>query len=312
MKYFLIISLIVSLTSCNTDTKDYDAAGYFEAQEIIVSAEQNGRILELHIEEGETLNADQVIGQIEVEGQKLQKEQVLSTKSSLLEKTVTATDQIQVARKQLSAQQAQLDHLQREQNRTANLVSADAAPQKNLDDINAQITQIKRQMAVTREQIKVYQTQSDTQNKNVLSQEKPLQKSADVIQFQIDKGTIINPIKGTVLTEYARAGEFANVGKPLYKIADLDVLNLKAYVSGEQLPEIKLGQKVKLRIDQGKGDYKMYDGVVTWIASKSEFTPKTIQTKKERVNLVYAIKVKVENDGYLKLGMYGELIFQEK
>lgn len=309
MKRILIFSLISFIVSCENDGVNYDAAGYFEADEVIVSAEQNGRILSLEIEEGEEVSANEVVGQIEVEGQKLQKEQILATKSSLKEKTGTATFQVEMARKQLSAQQAQLDHLRSERNRTSNLVKADAAPRKSLDDLDAQITQIQREMAVTQEQIKVYLDQSSTQNTNVMSQEEPLQKSADVIQYQIDKGSVVNPISGVVLTEYARTGELAMIGKPLYKVANLDRVNLKAYVSGDQLPQIQLGQKVKVQIDQGEDGFKTYEGIIQWISSESEFTPKTIQTKKERVNLVYAIKITVENDGFLKLGMYGEVLF---
>ncbi|MGI9525491.1 MAG: HlyD family secretion protein [Weeksellaceae bacterium] len=308
MKNILYLTLIIILVSCNNNKVDFDASGYFEADEVIVSAEQNGKILDLKVEEGQTLQANQAVGQIDVEGQRLQKEQVLAFKSSLQDKTVSATDQVKVAEKQLSAQQAQLNHLLQEQIRTQNLVDADAAPRKNLDDINAQITQLRRQMAVTREQINVYKTHSATQNKSVMSEAEPLEKNAEVIQYQIDKGTVINPISGTVLTTYANEGELASMGKPLYKIANLDHIYLKAYVSGEQLPDLKLNQEVTVRIDNGEEGYKNYQGIVQWISSEAEFTPKTIQTKKERANLVYAIKVKVVNDGFLKVGMYGEVI----
>ncbi|MXV38155.1 HlyD family efflux transporter periplasmic adaptor subunit [Flavobacteriaceae bacterium Ap0902] len=308
MKNIFYLTLITLFVSCDNNVVDFDASGYFEADEVIVSAEQNGKILDLNVAEGQTLQANQAVGQIDVEGQRLQKEQVLASKSSLQDKTVSTTDQVKVAEKQLSAQQAQLNHLLQEQSRTQNLVDADAAPRKNLDDINAQITQIRRQMAVTREQINVYKTQSETQNKSVLSEEEPLEKNAEIIQYQIDKGTVVNPIAGTVLTTYANEGELASMGKPLYKIANLDNIYLKAYVSGDQLPNLKLNQEVTVRIDHGEDGYKNYKGFVQWISSDAEFTPKTIQTKKERANLVYAIKVKVANDGYLKLGMYGEVI----
>jgi HlyD family secretion protein len=150
----------------------------------------------------------------------------------------------------------------------------------------------------------------NTQNRSILSEKAPMEKAAAQLQEQINKGQVINPINGTVLTNYALQGEMQTVGKPLYKIANTETLDLKAYVTGVQLPQIKVGQQVTVRIDDGKEGYKEYAGTITWISSKSEFTPKTIQTKDERANLVYAIKVNVKNDGYLKIGMYGEVLFK--
>ena len=152
-------------------------------------------------------------------------------------------------------------------------------------------------------------TNINTQNRNVLSQEAPLQKNAQAVQEQINQGEIINPIAGTVLVNYALKGEMQTFGKPLYKIANTDVLTLKAYITGDQLTQIKLGQQVTVRTDAGEGAQRTYQGEITHISNKAEFTPKTIQTKSERANLVYAIKVKVKNDGYLKIGMYGEVVF---
>lgn len=312
-KHFLpaIFSISILLLSCK-ENKDFDAAGNFEADEVIVSAQQNGTILTFDITEGQRLEKNQVIGQIDVEAQRLQKEQTQATISALQQKTVTPKAQIEVVRKQMAAQQVQMDQLQHEKKRTQNLVNADAAPRKQLDDIIASINQLNSQMAATRAQVELYQTNAATQNRSILSERAPIERSAAVIQNQIEKGQIMNPLAGTVLTKYAMAGEMATPGRPLYKIANIDTLNLKAYVTGQQLPQLKIGQTVTARIDDGKGGYKNYPGVISWISDKAEFTPKTIQTKKERENLVYAIKVRVNNDGFLKIGMYGEVLFNSE
>ena len=162
-------------------------------------------------------------------------------------------------------------------------------------------------MAVTQQQINVKKNDIATQNRSILSEAEPLKKRVAQLEDQQQRANIVNPVSGTVITKYAEAGEITSSGKALYKIADLSELNLRAYVTGVQLPTIKLGQQVKVMIDQGEKKYKEYTGNIIWISDKAEFTPKTIQTKEERANLVYAIKVKVKNDGYLKIGMYGEV-----
>ena len=303
----LVVWLIMA--SCNGNKVNYDAAGNFEADEVIVSAQQNGQLLSFSVHEGDVLKEGAVVGQIDMTVQQLQKEQTEATISSLREKTSSASDQVNVVKKQLAAQQTQLDNLYRERERSRNLVKADAAPRKQLDDITAQIDQLRKQMAVTRQQISLYQSNTATQNRSILSEKAPLEKAAAQLQAQINKGQIVNPITGTVLTRYMLKGEMAVVGKPLYKIADTDTLFLKAYITGAQLPLVKTGQQVQVRIDQTKKKYKTYTGTIVWISDKSEFTPKTIQTKDERANLVYAIKVSVKNDDYLKIGMYGEVLF---
>ena len=164
-----------------------------------------------------------------------------------------------------------------------------------------------KQIAVTRQQIVVNKSNINTQNRGILSESEPLKKRVAQLEDQLQRSKILNPINGNVLAKYAEAGEVVSTGKALYKIADLSFVNLRAYITGDMLPQIKLGQKVNVLIDQGKSDYKNYEGTIIWIADKAEFTPKTIQTKEERANLVYAIKVKVKNDGYLKIGMYGEV-----
>ena len=295
--------------SCNGNKANYDASGNFEADEVMVSAQQNGQLLSFSVHEGDELMEGAVVGQIDMTVQQLQKEQTEASIAALQQKTGSAAEQVKVAATQLAAQQIQLDNLYRERERSQNLVKADAAPRKQLDDINAQVDQLQKQMAVTKEQINLYHSNTATQNRSILSEKAPLEKAAQQLQAQIDKGQIVNPVAGTVLTNYALRGEMAVVGKPLYKIADTDTLFLKAYITGNQLPVIKTGQQVQVRVDQGEKKYKSYPGTIIWISDKSEFTPKTIQTKEERANLVYAIKVSVKNDGYLKIGMYGEVLF---
>ncbi|MFT4024918.1 MAG: HlyD family efflux transporter periplasmic adaptor subunit, partial [Flavihumibacter sp.] len=163
--------------------------------------------------------------------------------------------------------------------------------------------------SVTRQQRTLNNYNTGTQNRSILSERAPLEKTVAQFDEQLAKAQVINPVTGTVLTNYALQGEMQVIGKPLYKIANTDTLTLRAYITGEQLPQVKLGQQVRTRIDQGRNNYKEYPGTITWIAAKAEFSPKTIQTKNERANLVYAIKVKVKNDGYLKIGMYGEVIW---
>lgn len=311
MRYNSIAGLAVWMVfaSCNGNKINYDAAGNFEADEVIVSAQQSGQLLYFSVHEGDVLNEGTVVGQIDMTVQQLQKEQTEASISSLKQKTSSASDQVNVVKKQLAAQQTQLNNLYREKERSQNLVKADAAPRKQLDDIDAQIAQLQKQMAVTREQINLYQSNTATQNRSILSEKAPLEKAVQQLQAQISKGQIVNPITGTVLTRYALKGEMAVLGKPLYKIADTDTLFLRAYITGTQLPLIKTGQQVQVRIDQGEKKYKTYAGTIIWVSDKSEFTPKTIQTKDERANLVYAVKVSVKNDGYLKIGMYGEVLF---
>ncbi|EIW94091.1 HlyD family secretion protein [Capnocytophaga sp. oral taxon 412 str. F0487] len=309
MKKITLITALAALIACNHKNK-FDASGNFEADEVIVSAQQTGQLIDYDVEEGKTLTEGQKVGQINVALLKIQKEQVEVTIASLKEKTQNPADQVALIRSQLEVQRAQLAQQERELTRTQNLVRGGAATQKQLDDLSALIDQLRKQIAVTENQLKVSLTNINTQNRNVLSQEAPLQKNAEAVQEQINQGEIINPIAGTVLTNYALKGEMQTFGKPLYKIANTDVLTLKAYITGDQLSQIKLGQQVTVRTDAGKSEYRTYQGEIIWISQKSEFTPKTIQTKSERANLVYAIKVKVKNDGYLKIGMYGEVVFK--
>lgn len=313
MKYNLLLALaaVMLMGACGKGQLEYDASGNFEADEVIVSAEQNGELLSFTVNEGDKLTAGQVVGQIDVTMATLQKAQVEASIKALKEKTNDPLPQAELVKRQLVVQEAQLQQQYHERKRTENLVKSDAATKKQLDDINAQIDQLEKQLNVTRQQIKLNNSNTATQNRSILSEKAPLEKAIAQYAEQISKGQVVNPVTGVVLSRYALRGEMAAVGKPLYKIANIDTLNLKAYVTGITLPQIKLGQPVQVRIDQGSKSYKSYPGVITWIADKSEFTPKTIQTKNERANLVYAIKVRVKNDGYLKIGMYGEMLINK-
>ena len=301
--------MIVLAASCSQKKIDTDASGVFESDEVIVSAEQNGKILSFPIQEGDTLAKDAKIGNIDMSNTMLQKQQVQATIAALHDKTTNPLPQTELVERQLAVQESQLAQQLRERTRTENLLKADAATQKQLDDINSTIDQLQKQIAVSKQQIALDRSNIATQNRTVYSEQAPLEKSVAQIQDNIDKGQIINPIKGTVLTKYALEGEMTTMGKALYKIANLDTLTLRAYVTGSQLTQVKLGQTVKVYSDEGANQYREYPAEVYWISDKSEFTPKTIQTRDERANLVYAVKIHVKNDGYLKLGMYGEVKF---
>jgi HlyD family secretion protein len=246
---------------------------------------------------------------VDPSGLSLQKQEVEATIQSLGQQTANVEPQVKMLEDQLTVQQSQLANLLHEKTRVENLLKQDAATGKQLDDINAQIDVVNKQMSVTEQQINVQKNNVGTQNRGILSQGKPLEKKAAQIQDLLEKTNITNPIAGTVITKYAEAGEITATGKALYKIADLSVMTLRAYISGTQLSQVKLRQQVTVLIDDGASKYKEFPGTLTWISDKAEFTPKTIQTKDERANLVYAVKIKVKYDGYIKIGMYGEVKF---
>lgn len=316
-------AILLAMVSCSNSKNKFDATGSFEADEVIVSAEQSGKILRLDIEEGEVLNANSIIGQIDVAALYLQKEQTEASVNAIAQKVNDATPQVEVLQSQMSFQSAQIETLNqqlmilnKEVLRTQKLVAADAATQKQLDDVTGQqsilqkqITVAKEQLGVLKQQIVAAKSNVNIQNRGVLSEVAPNEKRIALIEEQISRGEIRNLKAGTVLSKYAMAGEYATIGKPLYKIADLSTITLRAYITGNQLPLVKLNQSVKVFTDDGNGSFKASTGVITWINSKAEFTPKTIQTKDERANLVYAIKVKLKNDGSYKIGMYGEIKF---
>lgn len=307
MKYTVILFSIFVLTSCSSNKMKSDASGTFEADEVVVSAEVPGRILNFNVEEGSNFKKDSVVGTIDSVTIALQKEQVQASIAALSERTSNVEPTVKLLQDQLLVQESQLKTMEREKARTENLVKQDAATTKQLDDINAQIDVLQKQIIVTRQQINVQRGNFNTQNKGILSESEPLRKRVAQLNDQLNRTSIVNPVAGTVIAKYAEAGEVVSTGKALYKIADLSYLNLRAYLTGDLLPSVKLGQKVAVLIDDPKEEYRKYEGTIIWISDKAEFTPKTIQTKEERANLVYAIKVRVKNDGFLKIGMYGEV-----
>ena len=294
LKHFTI-SLIVLLAACNNSENGFDASGAFEAEETIISAEATGKILRFDIEEGQVLKMGQPIGFIDSTQLYLKKKQFQSQIRSTLSQRPDISSQ-------LAALQVQLQSTEREQTRIANLLKGGAATQKQLDDISSQVEMIKKQ-------IKAQQSSLGITTESITRQASPLQVQIEQTEDQLSKCRLVSPMNGTVLTKYAEVHEMANPGKPLYKIADLSHLTLRAYITGGQLSSVKLNQKVKVMVDSGADSYKEFDGLITWISDKAEFTPKTIQTKDERANLVYAMKIRVANDGTLKLGMYAEVKF---
>ncbi len=324
MKNILILSMIAILAfACNNGNGKFDASGTFEAEEVIISAEAAGKLSKFDVEEGSELKAGQPIGIIDCSNLDLQKQQAQASLNALQQKTNSAAPQILIYEQQIATQKSNIEVLrqqlavqEREQKRIEKLVKADAVPSKQLDDINGAINVLKQQIAaaesqiiVLQKQIKAQQEAVAIQNRSILSESDPMKVRVAQFEDQLSRCTITNPLNGTVLTKYAEANEVTAPGKALYKIADMRNMTLRAYITGSQLPVVKLNQQVRVMVDNGKGGYKELPGTITWISDKAEFTPKTIQTKEERQNLVYAIKVKVKNDGYLKIGMYGEVLF---
>jgi len=294
MKNILIlISLsVILLSGCSNDKQKSDAYGNFEATETIVSSESSGKLYELNVEEGQVIDANKIVGYIDTSQLYLKKLQLAQQKNTTRTKFKNVSSQISVLQEQRRV-------AVRERDRVERLLKDNAATGKQLDDINGNIDVINKQISSI-----------DIQNTTTNEELKGLDVQIQQVIDQLQKSNITNPVKGTVILKFAEQGEIVSFGKPLYKIADISIMELRVYVSGSQLPEIKLGQKVKVLIDDGKANYKTLEGEISWISSKAEFTPKIIQTKEERVNLVYAVKVRVNNDGTLKIGMPGEIMFK--
>lgn len=307
-----VLFMAFSVIACNNNEQSFDASGTFEADEVVVSAEVPGQLLTLNVQEGDSIALNKIVGEIDAQNLSLQKEQVQASIKALGEKTTDINPQVLLLQKQLAVQQSELQNTLYETTRLENLFKQDAATGKQVDDIHAKADVQKKQIAVTQQQINVLRNNVATQNRSVLSETKPLEKKIAQLDEQISKANIVNPVQGIVLTKYAEAGEFVPAGKALYEIANLSEMTLRAYISGDQLSQVALGQQVKVRVDNGANAFKEFPGIINWIADKAEFTPKTIQTKDERANLVYAIKVKVKNDGFLKIGMYGEVILKKQ
>lgn len=297
MKYLILIShviLLALLGSCRKEAA-FDATGTFEADETIISAEVTGVIRAFDLEEGQFLTDSAIVGYIDTVQLALKKKQLEAQIKAILSKRPDISIQ-------LAHLHEQLEIAIRERTRIQNLVQADAATPKQLDEVEDNIKLIRRQIDA--------QGATLVLSRNGLNQEAlPMAVQAEQVADQIRRSVIQNPVSGTVLAKYAEANEMATTGKPLYKIADLRTLILRAYISGDQLPAIKLNQTVTVATDDGNGSMKQTKGTIIWVSDKAEFTPKTIQTKDERSNRVYAMKVKVANDGSYKIGMYGELKF---
>ncbi|MBO9583627.1 MAG: HlyD family efflux transporter periplasmic adaptor subunit [Flavobacterium sp.] len=297
IKLLHFLTPIIFMFSCHNKENDFDASGSFEAVETILSAEANGQILQLNIEEGQQLEAGQKVGFIDSTQLAISKMQLRQNEKAIL----SGKPQIQI---QTESLKRQLDNAILDRNRTEKLVKGGVASQKQLDDVNSKVAALQAQITAQKSSL-------ETTTENLTQQGNTVGVQLKGIQDQLSKSVIVNPIKGTVLAKYAEQYEMAVIGKPLYKIANLETLDLRAYITGTQLPQIKIGQQVKVRIDQGEKKYKEYQGTIGWISNKSEFSPKTIPTKDERANLVYGIKVRVKNDGYLKIGMYGEVLWSK-
>lgn len=283
------------LTGCNANRSGYDAEGYFESTEVTVSAESSGKILYFNVEEGADVEAGTLLGCIDTVQLYLTRMQLAKSAESVLKNRPDIAKQVQAMKEQLKT-------LEREKDRVARLLADGAATQKQMDDIESQI-------AVMEVQRDAQETALENSVSSLDAQSSSIGMQIAQIDDKLAKCRISSPVSGTVLTKYAEAGEFVAAGRPLFKVADLDRVYLRAYVTSAQLSEIKIGQQVKVYSDYGKGYSKEYPGTVTWISSQSEFTPKNIQTDDERRNLVYAIKVAVGNDGLIKLGMYGGIVF---
>ncbi|KFF15802.1 HlyD family secretion protein [Flavobacterium hydatis] len=293
MKKIVFIIIAAFSISCSSTKDEFDATGTFEAVETIIPAEATGIIKDLKVEEGNALKEGQVVGYIDTIQLSLKREQLIAQIKATQSKKPDINSQLDVYREQLK--QAKID-----EQRMQNLVKADAATRKQLDDATTKV-------AVIQKQINALQKQLDINTTGIDDETQTLKVQVSQIKDQLAKSKIVNKTNGTVLTKYAEIGEMATIGKPLYKIADLSTIILRVYITGDQLPGVKLNDKVKVFVDATNKTYKEYSGIIEWISDKAEFTPKTIQTKDERANLVYAVKVRVKNDGYLKIGMYGEI-----
>lgn len=290
-----IATSILLLISCSNNDDAYDASGTFEATEITIASEANGTIKQLNLEEGQELKIGQYLGYIDSTQTYLQKQQLEARIKVLLNRKPNIA-------LQLSSLEEQLRQAKREQNRIRNLVEGKAAPQKALDDATSQVE-------IIEDQIKAQKSTLSISTASLVNETEPLQAQIRQLNDKLEKCKIINTVKGTVLAKFAEEHETTVPGAPLYSIANLDTLTLRAYITGKQLPDIKIGQEVTVLTDSSSQDFKTYKGTVEWVSNKAEFTPKTIQTQDERANLVYAVKIKVPNDGYLKIGMYGEVKF---
>ncbi len=287
----IVLPSLLMIAGCSDKDVKWDVQGQFEATEVMVASEVGGKIIEFTAEEGQTLTQNQVCGYIDTMQLYLKKQQLQASIVSILTRNSGIKAQVTVIDEQIT-------NLKREQLRMARLIKENAGTQKQLDDITGQIEVLVKQKEATMTNFAQFNAETA-----------PLQSQIDQLNDQIQKCIIKNPISGTVISKYAEQGELSAFNKALFKVADLSVMTLKAYATAAQLNSIKLGQKVTVYIDTDGKNYKKLEGTITWISDKSEFTPKSIQTRDERANLVYALKIKVKNDGTIRIGMPGEVKF---
>lgn len=295
MNKLLAITLItITLISCKDNTEKADAFGNFEADEVRVSSEAMGKILLLNIDEGAILDKNQIVGLIDTIMYSLQLSEINAQKLRIKANMNSIKSQTEILIQQK-------ENISIEITRIENMAKTGAATQKQLDDAHGNMKIIEKQIAANK-----------TQKQAVKTELKVLESKKLFLLEQLNRCEINNPIKGTVLEKYTEQGEITATGKPLYKIANIDYITLRCYISGGQLHEVILNNSCKVLIDKGTKEYLEYDGTITWISSKAEFTPKIIQTKDERVSMVYAVKIKVKNDGSIKIGMPGEVVFSQQ
>ena len=296
MKKLMILAAgLVVLAGCGEKEKEFDATGTFEATEVTVSAEQGGTLLRFALEEGDDIEAGREVGLIDTMQLWLKLQQADATKA-------VYQSQKPDMEKQIAATRQQLEKAKTEQQRYRELVGDGAAPSKMLDDATNQVKVLQRQLDA---QVSSLNTQLSTLDSQLSTVDVQKSQLAD----QLQKCHIVAPQSGTVLEKYAEQGEFVAPGKPLFKVGDIENMYMRAYVTSAQLQQVKVGQRVKVFADFGDKQRQEYEGTINWISSRSEFTPKTIVTDDERADLVYAVKIAVKNDGYIKIGMYGEVKF---
>lgn len=294
-EFFLAGAVALSLAACSRSRNDYDASGVFEATEVVVSAKGSGEIVKFFVEEGQTVDAQTVLGAIDTTQLHLKKRQLQAGIRAMSSRKVTVSRQVAALQEQIAKQKV-------EQRRFEALVGQNAATQKQLDDVVSGLATLEKQLAAQTETL-------GNANRSLTDEQESMAVQIAQLDDQIKNCIIQSPIRGVVLGKYAEAGELAAPGRALFKVADVEKMFLRAYITASQLTGVKLGQPVKVFSDWGEADRKEHAGTVSWISDKAEFTPKTIQTRDERANLVYAVKVAVANDGYLKKGMYGEVKF---
>lgn len=307
--HHLPIALLLLLTACGNKEQAFDATGTFEATEVTVSAKATGELKTFDIKEGQGVEANAQVGSIDAY-QLQQTDDQLEAQKRQLAASRNATDSRRLdLEKQLASIDQQISNAQRERQRFSELVADGAAPRKQLDDIDNQIKVLRRQREATQDQLRSNNASLAEQSKGIDAQMEGIDAQRRQVADQMANAQVKAPIKGTVLEKYVEQGEFVATGKPLFKVADMEHMYLRAYVTSAQLQGIKVGQRATVFADYGDGQKKEYEGTVAWISPRSEFTPKTILTDDERADLVYAVKIAFKNDSYAKIGMYGEVKF---